>query len=130
MAPGDDSDLADLVGRQAAAWWRHRRWGGELLDHGLAAVETTFGPKHTIGAWVPSDPRSGLHTDFYLLIRGRVERQRDWQRILSVYEQLDLVRENNTNSAFRRAMARFHPVLIRLISESTTPHDVVGDWIR
>jgi hypothetical protein len=122
------SDARDLLGGDAAKWFQRRRWGGSVLDHGLIAVSMHFGTNRQLGAWVPADPLTGRRTDFFLQVKGQVERERDWDRIVSVYEELELVRDRHADEAFARAFRRFHPVLVRAIESPATPRTVGEVW--
>jgi len=121
----------DLLGADAARWLLSRRWGPALLDDALGAAATYFGLGREIGAWVPADPLTRRHSDFYLQIKGRVEVRRDWDRIVSVYEALEIARERRLDDqSFDRAFRRFHPVLTRSVAQPTMPGEAIAAWYR
>jgi hypothetical protein len=125
-----DAVPRDLLGGDAAQWLQNRRWGATILDDGLIAVSAHFGANHQLGAWVPADPLTGRHTDFFLQVKGHIERTRDWDRIVSVYEEFELVRQRHSHDELARTLRRFHPVLAESIESPATPRTVSKVWFQ
>ena len=114
MAPDDDTVDDALVGRRAVDWLFGRPNGGHFFDGAYIGVHEAFGDHALVAALAPLG-RTAEATDFFFVVEGRVDRDRDWEKLvraqLLLGRQTDQLRPAAVRRRARDPFERFHLVL-------------------
>jgi hypothetical protein len=113
VAAEDQARWREPLLNEAATEWLfdRRRFARTLLDHGISTVAEQFGEDHPIGAYVPGTPPAFVPRYFFLAIRGDVEDDADWKRLVEIHGRLDELASNTPSRRLRFEVSTFRPAL-------------------
>ena len=114
MATEDHARWREPLLNEAATQWlfERREFAPMLLDQGLVTVAEQFGEYRPIGSYVPRTPPAFVPLYFFLAIKGDVEDDADWERLVEVHGRLDELASNRAASPrLRFEVSTFRPAL-------------------